>query len=318
MSTFSASDLAFLCGRMQQGLNAGLTPQKILASVGKRASLARLSQSAIASLNNGDSLHRAFSMHAISFPKFVLAVVEAGEESGRLPETFQRLAEYFRDVEKAQKEIRAKALPALMQVGLGFVVVMLTGLILFFLGKGAVAWLALSGFFVVMGLLVTIFLVWKFADTQTRQRLFQRIPGLAGVQRLAGLQRFCLVMGTTLDSSLNADRAVSLALDASDLASKEQIETISKKVKRGAELSVALGLCKPIPEELLGAIAVGESAGSLPETMTQQSIVYQELLQDKIKSTTRLATGALGVLVGLSIIVAIFVLAQDYLNALNG
>ncbi|MCX7665221.1 MAG: type II secretion system F family protein [Gemmataceae bacterium] len=318
MSHYSASDLSFMCSRFQQGLQAGLTPQKILASLGKRPAFRSFSQQVIESLNQGESLHQSFRPFANQFSTFFLAVLEAGELSGRLPEAFQNLASYFQQVEKAQRQLRAKLVPALLQVGMGFAVVLLTGLILFILGKGAVAWLALSGFVIVTLMLVSFVLIGKISPPELAAKIYRLVPGLGTVQHLAGLQRFCLVMGTTLDSTMPIERAVALSLEASEQVPKEIVETIAKKLKRGTELSVALGMCRDFPEELLGTIAVAEASGTLPEAMSRLSVQYQERLEDKLQLTARMASMGLAAMVAGSIIVAIFVLAQDYLNALNG
>lgn len=318
MSQYSASDLNFMCSRFHQGLQAGLTPQKILASLGKRPAFRSFSQYVIKSLNQGESLHQSFRPFANQFSTFFLAVLEAGELSGRLPEAFQNLASYFQQVEKTQRQLRAQLVPALLQVGMGFAIVLLTGLILFILGKGAVAWLALSGFVIVTLMLVSLFLIRKFSPPHLTAKIYRLVPGLGAVQQLAGIQRFCLVMGTTLDSTMPIERAVALSLQASEQVPKEIVEAIVKKLRRGTELSVALGMGRDFPEELLGTIAVAEASGTLPETMSRLSVQYQERLEDKLQMTARLASIGLAVMVAGSIIVAIFVLAQDYLNALNG
>lgn len=86
--------------RLAQFLGAGLSPAEALedlAATPPQASLRRLANALSAELSAGRPLGECFRRHEPEFGLLDVALVEAGERSGRLAPCFQQLADYYRE-----------------------------------------------------------------------------------------------------------------------------------------------------------------------------------------------------------------------------
>ena len=133
------------------------------------------------------------------------------------------------------------------------------------------------------------------------------------------MSRFCLALRLTLDSSLSIAKALRLSFRATGNAAFEaQADRIVKRVSKGDEVAEAVGMNPIFPVEFLGALAVGEASGQIPEVMARQAEYYREETARRMKALTRAMGWGVYILVGAFIIAAIFRMASVYVQALGG
>ena len=106
-------------------LNAGIDLKKALHTSVNGANR-KLHDAVIAiekSIGKGNTLTSAFSRHPEIFPLFDRTMIEAGERSGRLPEIFQTLADWYRLKTRMMLIIRSGLMrPVLTLTGSAFII----------------------------------------------------------------------------------------------------------------------------------------------------------------------------------------------------
>lgn len=286
-------------------------------------------------LEAGDSLEDALKAEGDTFPDLFVALAAVGERTGRIPDVFAQLEEYYRLQGQMRREFRAQATWPVVQFVLAVFVI---AAVIFVLGllapegnatapigfgltgtPGAILFLLVVG-----GVIGGAFLSYKlFTRTVAKQAGFEarllRLPVVGPYVRAAALSRFCLALRLTLDSSLSAVKAVRLSLRAAgNAAFSSDADRVAKRIRKGDELARALGSNPQFPTEFLGALTVGETTGQIPEVMARQAEVYREEAARRMKALTQLAAWGVYLLVGVFIVLAIFRLAGVYVQAIGG
>ncbi|MBO0699653.1 MAG: type II secretion system F family protein, partial [Zavarzinella sp.] len=226
-------------------------------------------------LQAGGTLEDALTAEGSNVPELFTALAIVGERSGRVPEVFGQLEEYYRLQAQLRREFRAQAAwPTFQFVG----AVIVIALTIFLLGllatggpatapvgfgltgtRGAVIFLIFVGS-VVGGLVLAYKLV---TGTVAKQAAFEawllRVPVLGPAIQAAAMSRFCLALQLTLDSSMSTGKALRMSLRATGNGAFEaRADRIVKRVEQGDEIARAIGTNPVFPVEFLGALSVGE------------------------------------------------------------
>jgi type IV pilus assembly protein PilC len=169
----------------------------------------------------------------------------------------------------------------------------------------------------------TLLAIKIFTSTVAKQRAFEawllRVPLLGPCIQAAALNRFCLALRLTLDSSMSTGKALRLSLRVTGNGAFEaQSDRIEKRIKKGDALAKCIGMNPIFPAEFIAALNVGEESGQIPEVMARQAEYYREETTRRMKSLSRALAWGIYVLVGIFIIVAIFRMAGTYLQAVSG
>jgi type IV pilus assembly protein PilC len=338
LGTQTFDGLAAWCRAIKHGHGAGLPLVRMFDMQARSGPLAfREAAGRIArKLEAGDSLEDALTAEGPNLPELFVALAVVGERSGRIPEVFARLEEYYRLQAQMRREFRSQAArPVFMFVG-AVLVIALTIFVLGLLASGdseptAPVGLGLTGasgailFLVVVAAIVGgLILAYKlFTNTVAKQASFEawllRWPVLGPCIQAAAMSRFCLALRLTLDSSMSIGKALRLSLRATgNGAYQAQADRIAKQVKKGQELTQAIGRSSIFPPEFISTLHVGEESGQVPEVMERQAEYYREEFARRSKALARAMAGGVYVLVGLFIIAAIFRIASVYIQALGG
>ena len=326
----SHSEMQQFCKIMRQGLHTGISPVKLLQQqarsgpVGLRASAERLAKA----LDQGTALAEAMR-HDPAFPPLVVALVEVGEETGRLTEIFDDLAKYFKLLAGLRRQFLASLTWPIFTftaaVGVITLLILILGLIADSRGgpaidplglglvgpSGAVTFLLLVAGLVALG----VGGLWWLSRRGTG---LLRWPGLGPCIEALALSRLCLALSATLEAGLSPDRAIRRSFAVTDVPAYQQVaEAAAKRVKSGAEFARALTATRLFPEEFLAVVQTAEIAGTLPERLAEQAEHYGELASERLKRLTQILGGAVWAAVAVLVIIAIFRIASVYLNAIN-
>jgi type IV pilus assembly protein PilC len=325
------------CRAVRHGHGAGLPLVRVFETQARngptalREAAARIARK----LQAGDTLEDALNAEGPNLPELFVSLAVVGEQSGRIPEVFGHLEEYYRLQAQMRREFRAQAAWPVFQFVAAVLVIALTIFILGLLAandsptapigfgltgtSGAILFLAVVGSGV-GGLLVAYKLV---TATVAKQAGFEawllRVPVAGQAFHAAAMSRFCVALRLTLDSAMPIARALRLSLRATDNAAfQAESDRIAKRVGKGEEVAKAIGTNPIFPVEFLAALSLGEVSGQIPEVMAKQAEYYREETARRMKALTRaLGWGVYG-LVGVFIIVAIFRMAGVYIQALGG
>jgi type II secretory pathway component PulF len=242
-------------------------------------------------LNQGKQLSDCLKEFPDLFDRLYINLVALGEAGGRLPEVFRGLAEELRfRRELREKVISAVTYPAVI-VGvciisiyfiLNFVVPNLAGL---FSGVTDLPWytaMLLSSseiardwqLPILMALVLSGLWLWRTRKSPYVSGVFERImlewPGLRYATVSVERVRFSSGLAMMLDAGLPVDRALSLAAGNVERAviQRELFDAV-ERIKRGEQISSALGRTRLFPEYLVSLLEVGEESGALARVFAE-------------------------------------------------
>lgn len=275
-------------------------------------------------LQAGVSISGALSKHPEVFSNFYVNLVKAGEETGKLNQTFLHLAEYLdRQYSLTSKTRNALIYPAFViftffvVMTLMFVVVIPklsaiildTGQAVPFYTKVVIAF---SNFFVQYGFLVLIFLVlgslwlWRLSATESGKIYLDKtrlaVPLVGNLYKKLFLSRIADNLETMLSSGIPIIRAIDITSEVvNSIAYREILQEVADGVKSGLSLSVAFQKHPEIPGILVQMIKVGEESGSLGLILKTLAEFYKREVDDAIDTLIGLIEPVMIVVLGLGV-----------------
>ncbi len=248
-------------------------------------------------LQGGSAISAALQKHPKIFSEFYVSMVKAGEESGKLNETFNYLADYLdRTYELVSKAKGALIYPAFVIVT--FVVVMILmftmvipkiSSILVDSGQDIPVYtkivLGISNFFVSYGFvllgLVVIggFFLFRYIRTESGREVFDRvklsIPYISNLFRKLYWSRLADNMNTMLIAGIPMIRSLELTSSViNNTIYKKILSDAVEAVKAGKAVSEALGGNGEIPGIMIQMMKVGEETGELGSILKTVATFY--------------------------------------------
>jgi MSHA biogenesis protein MshG len=260
-------------------------------------------------LEQGRPLSAAFNMHRKVFSDLVISIVNVGENTGRLDESFLQLAEYFEREQQTRQQIKsAVRYPMFVIIFIVAALFILNiyvipqfanmfskfGVELPALTKGL---LATSSFFVAYWHFLLIFIgsgivAWiKYTNTD-KGRLFWdkkklNIPIIGSILERSTLARYSRSFSLMMRSGVPITTALSLVAGAVDnFYMAQKILEMRRNVERGESLlrsSTSSGLFTPL---VLQMVAVGEETGNIDELLHNVAEYYEREVDYDLKSLT--------------------------------
>lgn len=341
--SMNVTDLSLFTRQLATLSRAGLPMEEALKAVAEQTDGPR-SQRVILGVRSqvveGRSLAAALGDFPGSFDRLYRATVAAGEQSGRLDEVLEGLADYVED----QQAMRQKVLGALLYpafltvVAIAIVIVLLAtvvpDLVQVFESIDAElplltrALIALSGFLRAWGWLLTLLLAAGVIGSgyalrredvrrETERRLL-RLPLLGRFIRGVNTARFTRTLSILTRSGVPALDAMTIGAEVvPNLPMREAIQRAANKVREGEAIHKALGAERLFPPITLHMIANGELSGEL-ETMLARAAEQQEReietlrqgLMGIVGPAVILLMGGIVLLIVLAILLPVFDLNQ--------
>lgn len=249
-------------------------------------------------IQGGVTISGSMEKHPTVFSNFYVNMVRAGEESGKLTDTFRYLADYLeRQYELTSKTRNALIYPAFVVVT--FIVVLILMLtmviprlsqILLETGQELPIYtrvvIAFSDFFVQYGLILLAIVViaglwlWRASKTPRGKRRIDgwklSLPVIGQLTQKLYLSR----MADNLDTMLSAGIPIVRALEITgDVVGSSIYQDIMKQavvdVQAGKTMSVSLEAHEPIPPIMVAMVRVGEETGSLGSILKTLARFYK-------------------------------------------
>lgn len=297
---------------------------QLMAAETENPKLARKLSEITTDLQGGSSISNAMEKHKDVFSSFYIAMVRAGEESGRLDEVLLFLADYLdRSYEVTSKAKNALIYPSF--VILTFITVMVLMLtlvipkisqILIDSGQEVPLYtqivIGLSNFFVDYGIFILIaliiggFFLFRFQKTDVGKESFDRfkleIPFIGKLYRMLYLSRLADNMNTMLASGIPMVKALELTESVVDnKVFLKAIEQSTEDVKGGSSVSDAFSKHEDFPNILIQMIRVGEETGNLGEILSTLAKFYQREVTNAVDTLVDLIEPVMIVLLGLGV-----------------
>ncbi len=297
---------------------------RLLAAEIENPLLAEIMTQIADDLQGGSPISKAMSRHPKAFSSFYVNMVRAGEESGKLSDTFGYLADYLdRTYAVVSKAQNALIYPAFV-IGVFFVVMglMLTlvipkiSSILVDSGQKIPIYtqivisisniLVHYGVFVLLALAVGAFLIWRAIQTPEGKLMFDNlqldVPYIGALYQKLYLSRIADNFSTMLVSGVPVVEAVDITAAVVGSATYEALlKQVAEDVRGGASISDALGKHQEIPGIMTAMVRVGEETGELGSILSTLAKFYQREVVTAVDTLVDLIEPLMIVLLGLGV-----------------
>jgi type II secretory pathway component PulF len=227
---------------------------------------------AIASaLANGSTLAQALRRAPQLFPVEEVALVEAGEETGRLDAVLERIASIREEQQRAWQKLKSQLWYPLLifhfaAVLMPFAILTVTSGRLRIAAGLTISMVILAVFW---GGVVALLLAARDARTKARMlAVFEKIPALGAALRHQRAALFTTVLEASYESGVTLDRGLRLAAGTSGSAAAE---AAADRVANGSPLAEALKAEPVLAAPLVGRLATAERAGALSDELRRIS-----------------------------------------------
>lgn len=296
-------------------LIAGSTENKILKKV---------LDAVVSEIQAGTSISVALSKHPKIFSEFYVNMVHAGEESGKLSETFLYLADYL----ERQYKLSAKIKSALVYPSFIIFIFIVVMALMFTMiipqlktmiegSEAAVPVFTKIVFFisdalVKYGLLIPILLVgvgfvmYTRLKTKSGQESLDRFKLKMPLFGKLYTQVYLARIADNIDTMLSSGVPIVKSLEITgSVVGNKVYETVitetSEAVKSGAQLSDAFSRFEPIPPIMTQMVKVGEETGSLGTILKTLAKFYSEEVERSVDTLIGLIEPAMIVILGVSV-----------------
>lgn len=312
-------DISVFCRQMVSVLSAGVSISKALEMLGEQTANKTLANAIVGckkGIEGGSTMHEAMRDYPKVFSDIMCTMVAAGEESGSLETSFERIAE------KGEKDTKLKALvkkSTMYPMILGILVVVIVTFMLTvivpkfedFLGSlgGSLPPLTQflvdasdfmkNNFILIAAAVVALIIGFKmFKKTIFGRHLIDKImlkvPLLGPLTTKTACSNVMRMMATLLATGISMIDAISITADTmTNIYYKEALMDVKTEVAQGTPLSDALEHTKMFPPMVHHMARIGEETGDLVSIFDRSALYYDE----EVEASTQAVTAALEPLV---------------------
>ncbi|MCQ2475915.1 MAG: type II secretion system F family protein [Clostridia bacterium] len=308
-------DLSVFCRQMVSVLSAGVSISKALEMLGEQTANKALANAIVGckkKIEGGSTMHEAMREYPKVFSDIMCTMIAAGEESGSLETSFERIAE------KNEKDTKLKALvkkSTMYPMILGILVVVIVTFMLTvivpkfedFLGSLGGSLPPLTQFLVdasdfmknnillIGAVVVALIIGFKmFKKTAFGRHLIDKImlkvPLLGTLTTKTACSNVMRMMATLLATGISMIDAISITADTmTNIYYKEALLDVKTEVAQGTPLSDALEHTKMFPPMVHHMARIGEETGDLVSIFDRSALYYDE----EVEASTQAVTAAL-------------------------
>lgn len=311
---------------------------QLLRDQSKSSSRKHIYTTVIEDVNRGRYLSQSLAQFQRLFGPFAINIIKIGETSGVLTQNLQYLAQEL----QKKEELRKKVVGALIYpTFITIATLLLAGILTVFifpkvmpifkslnvdLPITTLVLLAVSNFLSVYGLhllggiILFVILVKVGMRFIVPFRFFMhyislRLPIFGKLMKYYYMNNFCRTLGLLLKSGVNVVEAVKITGDTmGNLVYKHECDKLSEIVMRGERISTYIAK-RPgsFPDFTAHLIAVGETSGSLSDTLIYLSEMYETEVSDMTKNLSNSIEPILMIFMGLIVgLVAVSVISPIY------
>lgn len=325
----SLDDLILFSRQMYSLMRAGVPLGKAmtgLAQSTRNRQMMEAQRDILVSLESGRGLATSLARHPGIFPPLFISMIRVGEESGRLDESFQRVAVHL----EREKEIRERIKAALrypvfvliaIAVAIGIINIwVIPAFAKLFASAGAtLPWqtrllISTSDFFVTWWPLMLIAIACGIAGfryyVRTEQgrynwdRMKLRIPIVGGIIHRATLARFSRAFTMSLSSGvplIQAMTVVSRSVDNEYVG--EHILEMRNGIERGESLTRTATMTGMFTPLALQMMAVGEETGQVDDMLLEVAEFYEREVDYDIRNLSASIEPVMIIAIGIMVLI---------------
>ena len=297
---------------------------RLLAAEVDNKQLATVLSSVGDDLQSGSPISRALARHPNVFSTFYVNMVRAGEESGKLSETFLYLADYLdRSYDIVSKAENALVYPIfVIVVFFGVMALMLTlvipkiSAVLIDSGQsipiyttiviGFSNFLVNYGIFLFVAIIIGGLYIWQLGKTEHGRRILDEmklsVPYVGDLYKKLYLARIADNFSTMLLSGVSVVEAIEITSSVvGNAAYAAVLAQVGTDVKGGSSISNAFDQHPEIPGIMIAMTKVGEETGELGKILTTLAKFYNREVTNAVDTLVGLIEPIMIVLLGLGV-----------------
>lgn len=329
-------ELSLLCSQLAIELKAGLPivrSLRLVAENEQNKTLKKILTQTADDVEAGHGLADSFEQRGPGLPSTFIETVRAGEESGRLDDSFTRLKKYYKNAGAVKSKVTSALIYPIMLIVVAIVVVaiiMIKAVPVFedsFASMGnelpgvTKALIATSHFFtnniliIIAVIAAAALAVFFYGKTEAGMALYAKIaltfPGIGMVNKMNAASEFASTMATMLASGLPMVQASRITSNVvSNYLIKKDLNAATEGVVSGQRLGDGLKKSKWLPSLLVEMASVGEETGNLEDTLEVVSDYYT----DEVNLAVERALGILEpIIVMVMAAIVVFILLSVYM-----
>ena len=289
----------------------------------------------------GSTFADTIAKYPDQFGQIYIGLVKAGEDSGELEKTLERLLE----LQNKEANIKSKVIGTLMYPMFVIVLAILIVLVMLMfvfpvfkdmfenMGK-ELPWITATlmdiGIFlktywflvpIIIGSVVGA-ITFLFRWQPSKKKIDEwslKIPLLTDLIQFSNFANFVAVLQVAYDAGVPIIECLYLAnMTLTNFTLKQKIETATVKVQQGQHLSVALRTTRVMPKMILFMIATGEQSGRLGDMLLQATAFIDKKLDTIIDTMTKMIEPIMLIVIGsivLTLALALYLpLFQSYMT----
>ncbi len=323
--------LAVFCTQFASILRAGVPLVQAIGILCEQTENKQLKKILLAvndDLQSGRSLSESFSQHERALPVMMIKMVEAGEISGTLDISLQRLAVQFEKDYKLSRKIKgAMTYPIIVSiVALLVVIFLLVGIMpkfkIMFSGLNAelpaitqfmlsVSDAVAEGWMYILGFVVIAYGLYRFYKASPTGRLQLdslkfKFPVVKKAMTRILPARFPRPLSTltTTGVALTQSLRISSKVVANKVAENRLLD-IEEQIKKGVTLHAAISRETIFPTMLTHMVKIGEESGTLDQMLEKAADYFEEEAESAITKLTSLLQPILLVIVAAIVLLII-------------
>ena len=328
----SSGDVALLTRQLATLVHAGLPLEESLQAVSEQTDNPRVQSILLgvrAKVMEGRTLADGLADFPRVFPEIYRSTVAAGEQSGRLDNVLERLADYTENRDELRQRIIAALMyPVLLSI-MCFAIV--SGLLVYVVPKVVEVFeankgklplitqmlIGLSNFMRHWGIWLLgavsiaaiVFFRWLRNPANRRRfdRFTLRLPLIGRVIRGFNTARFTRTFSILTASAVPVLEAMRISGEViANLPMRDAVAEASNRVREGAPIGRALAQSKLFPPMSIHLISSGESSGELEQMLERAALSQERELNGLLAGLVGLLGPALIVLMGLFVMSIVF------------
>ena len=333
------STLATFCRSLSTMLESGVGVLKAFQVAGGKSHnsrLKRLSEEIIEDLRKGNEVSTALQERGGAFPPLMIDLVGVADQTGALPEVLRGLADHYENLVRLRRAFLGQiAFPIVQLLAAIFIIaglIWLLGMIASGTGStpfdvtgfglqgtsGALTWLGACFGTAFAGAVTYLILVTGLKGRAFVHTLLLMIPVIGGCLRSFAMARFSWAFALTQQAGMSIRPSLESSLKATgNGAYMAAIPMVLAMVSEGEELSFALKETRLFPIDYLELVRVGETSGTVPETLERLSPQLEDQARRSLSVLTATLTWVIWGMVATLIIYFIFRIALWYVGQLN-
>ena len=295
-------------------------------------------------VENGATLSNALEAFPKLFDTLYVAMVRAGEASGKLDTILIKLVSYIEKASKIRSQIKSAMMYPMIVVFVAIAVI--SALLVFVVPTFAkqyadndkelpgltqavvnVSNFMVESWYIAFAALMVVYFGFKFYIKTDKGRIWWDktllvLPGFGQLMKKIAVGRFCSTMSTMLTSGVNLLEALTIcAASAGNKIIEKFVLGVRSGIEQGAKISDPLSEGGLFPPMVVSMVAVGETTGALDEMLLKVSEFYEDEVDLAVKTLLSMIEPIMIVVIGGAvgiIVIAMYLPVFDMGNLVTG